>query len=689
MIRRRDIFIRILYSAAISFGVIALIFRLVSASHPGVSAAQVVGAVRNASLAAVGIYLLCQLLQAFLRSVRYGVLLKAGGEQNVPSLFHLYLTTMTRNMLVDMLPARLGELSYIAMLNKGYRVRGEDCVSSLALSMLFDFVALLLIAAVIIALPVLGQSTHQLLLISTGILLVITLAGWMALLYAPGWISAKLRAVRFQRPALNRMFGFLHRLADAFTFTRRSGRLTAVVALSLGVRLVKYAGLYLLFAGIAPAFGGHFAEASPVAVIIALITAEGTASLALLPTFMSFGTYEAGGLAALTLLGFPADVSIVMMLSMHVLSQFIDYTLGGMALVVFTFSAGSPKTEKEMKTITRRKILIASAAVILLVFAAAAAAFSWRGIKKSGSLTPPKAGHEEGLSREQRNKLRQALRELDGFIVWSSNRGGNHDIWKMDLPSGKIRPLTSHPHTETYPRISPDGSQIVFCRTKIPWASQRDPLPWDVVVMDAENGKELKIIPDGNTPTWAADGKSVYFQRRASLFVRHSLEDGTETILFDSGDPKVHLQTPDYNEDARRLAVTLRGRQRDTVLLGRGEERLRVGSGRGCQLAWSPDHGFLYYVDHGGQMKNAVWKLESRRAGGALWLDLPLPWSHEYFPRLSPGGKYMVLGACEKGHEHDAADYEIFLWPVDQPAEAAVRITHHTGNDCWPDIFIR
>lgn len=684
MIRRRDIYIRILFSAAISLGVLALIFRLVSASHPGAGAAQVVGAVRNASLAAIGGYLLCQLLQAFLRSVRYGVLLKAGGEKNVPSLFHLYLTTMTRNMLVDMLPARLGELSYIAMLNRGYRVKGEDCVSSLVLSMLFDFVALLLIAAVIIALPVLGQSAHQLLLISTGILLFITLAGWVALLYAPGWISAKLRNVQFQRPVLNKVFGFLHRLAEAFTFVRRSGRLAAVTALSLGVRLVKYAGLYILFAGVAPAFGGHFAEASPVAVIIALIAAEGTASLALLPTFMSFGTYEAGGLAALTLLGFPADVSIVMMLSMHVLSQFIDYSLGGLALVVFTFSAGAPQTEKEMKAKNRRNILLASTAVLLLVFAAGAAALSWRGIKKSGSLTPPEAGHEENLSREEQKALREALRDLDGFIVWSSNRGGNHDIWRMDLPGGKIRALTKHPHTESYPRISPDGSKIVFCRTKIPWASQRDPLPWDVVIADAESGKDITVIPDGNTPTWAPDGKSVYFQRRARQFVRHDLESGSETMLFEG---MAHLQTPDYNEDKKQLAVTLRGKQRNMVLLEDGKEQTTIGSGRGCQLAWSSGHKFLYYVDHGGQMKNAIFKQE--RGKSSLWLDLPLPWSHEYFPKLSPDGKYMVLGACKEGHEHDTADYEIFLWPVNQPADASIRITHHTGNDCWPDIFMR
>jgi hypothetical protein len=29
-----------------------------------------------------------------------------------------------------------------------------------------------------------------------------------------------------------------------------------------------------------------------------------------------------------------------------------------------------------------------------------------------------------------------------------------------------------------------------------------------------------------------------------------------------------------------------------------------------------------------------------------------------------------------------------FLWVIGQPAGQAIRITHHTGNDCWPDIFL-
>ncbi len=69
-------------------------------------------------------------------------------------------------------------------------------------------------------------------------------------------------------------------------------------------------------------------------------------------------------------------------------------------------------------------------------------------------------------------------------------------------------------------------------------------------------------------------------------------------------------------------------------------------------------------------------------------LDLPLPWSHEYFPRVSNDGALLVLGAAREGHEHDTADYEIFLWRIGTSAEAAARVSFHTGNDQWPDVWV-
>jgi hypothetical protein len=69
-------------------------------------------------------------------------------------------------------------------------------------------------------------------------------------------------------------------------------------------------------------------------------------------------------------------------------------------------------------------------------------------------------------------------------------------------------------------------------------------------------------------------------------------------------------------------------------------------------------------------------------------MDLPGNFSHEYFPRLSRDSRWLVWGASAGDHEHDMADYEIFLWQVGRPFTEAIRLTYNTANDRWPDIFI-
>ena len=87
-------------------------------------------------------------------------------------------------------------------------------------------------------------------------------------------------------------------------------------------------------------------------------------------------------------------------------------------------------------------------------------------------------------------------------------------------------------------------------------------------------------------------------------------------------------------------------------------------------------------------MKNAIY------ARNSLWneesyvlLDAPEPWSHEYFPRFAGEGRWLVYGASTGGHEQDSADYEIFLWDTARTDAPPARLTFHTGNDCWPDIW--
>ena len=58
------------------------------------------------------------------------------------------------------------------------------------------------------------------------------------------------------------------------------------------------------------------------------------------------------------------------------------------------------------------------------------------------------------------------VEDLHGFMVWSSNRYGNHELVKMTFPEKKIVRLTNNPLADTFPRISPDGKKLAFTRAQ-------------------------------------------------------------------------------------------------------------------------------------------------------------------------------------------------------------------------------
>lgn len=680
----RTIVWRALSSLAVSALVLALLLHLVRAGAADPSAPDWLDVLRRVSVPLLAGYVLCTLVQTALRAFRYRLLLQAAGEEALPSPGVIFLATAARNMFVDLFPARLGELSYIALLNRGCRVGGAACTSSLAVSMLFDFLGL---AALLIALlgwqAVHGVLRGWLLVVTAGLLLAglagLVLVVWGARL-AERWT---LRLLRGRGRAGEALARFATRLAGAVETTRRAGVLGWTLLLSIGVRLGKYAGFYLAFLAVTVRSFPDMAGASMWKVIMTLLGAEAASALPL-PTFMSFGSYEAGGTLAWKALGFEASAAALCMLAIHVCSQAVDYTIGGLGLGAFLWQT-RPAPTADAKVRPLRRALAWSIAGLLVVLLAASAWWEYRGIEKQGALQSPEPGHAVTPTPD----LQPPSERPQGYVVWSSNRSGNHDLWMMSLPDGDLRQLTTHPHVDTYPRISPDGRRVIFARSQQPWVSQRNETPWDVYALDLESGAETLIATNANAPQWTGPN-TIIFQCEGRRVMEQDLGKDQKRVLFESGEGGMpagcNLQTPSYNPSNGVLAVTLRGDRRMTALAGPGEAFRRAGGG--CQLQWTPDLKALLCVDDGGRMKNRIYRVDPVTLERAALFDASGAWSHEYFPRLSRDGRYLVYGAAAQGHEHDTADYEIFLWKVGDPPESAVRLTHHTGNDCWPDVWI-
>ena len=673
-------------SLAISAGILGLVFHAT-----GSSAAEVAQALAALGLGTWAVYAAAQLVQGWLRAVRYRLLLAGAGVAPLPARGRMFGVTLARNMFVDMLPARAGELAYWALLNRGEGVKSADCVSSMTISILFDFFALAAVLAAAVAVPVVAAAGRIALLWGAGVVLAAVAVGGVLLFRGPGWatalaarLPARVRGWRW----VSGLEAFMGKLADSFGQVRGGGVLLRTAALSVGIRAVKYFGLAAAFYGVARVLRPPLAELPVWQTLIGLIGGEGGAALPL-PTFLSLGSYEAAGAGAMRFAGVSGADAALVLLGTHVASQMVDYALGGLGLLGLLWGrragsarapAAAPPRARPLKT----GLWIGAGGLLALAFLGGA--LGWRARQKAGAADAPGSGAVLNMGAADQAALAAAWGERSGFIVWSSTMFGQHDLVRMDWPGGTLSRLTTDPHVDRAPKISPDGTRVAFARSRLPWVSFRNNVEWDVWLLDLASGRERRLAERGTQPDWTGDGQAVVFQRGGREVVQIDVETGAETILLGARERRVWTG-PAVDPRGGRVAVTVRGGARSTSLFAvPGGAETRVAGG--CQLAFAPSGDWLVLVEDGGRMKNRICRVD--RAGQNLQtlLDMPGEWSHEYFPRVSNDGALLVFGASRGDHEHDVADYEIFLWRIGDPPESAARVSFHSGNDHWPDIWV-
>ena len=263
---------------------------------------------------------------------------------------------------------------------------------------------------------------------------------------------------------------------------------------------------------------------------------------------------------------------------------------------------------------------------------------------------------------------------------------GQHDLVRLDWPSGRLSRLTVHPNVDRSPKISPDGTKVAFARSRAEWVSFRNNDDWDVWMLDLKSGRERRLAERGAEPGWTGDGQAVVFQRGGRDVVRVDVETGKETVWLGARENRIWTG-PSPDPRGGRVAVTVRGGRRSTSIFAvpDGAETRVAG---GCQLAFVPDGQWMVLVEDGGRMKNRICRVDRDGRNLKTLMDMPGEWSHEYFPRVSNDGSLLAFGASQGGHEHDVADYEIFLWHIGDPPERAARVSFHAGNDQWPDVWV-
>ncbi len=701
--------LKLALSIGLSLAILALLLQMVNSGVPDAERPSVFNALQNTSLSLVFAYLLLYLIALGFRAYRYRLLIHLSGEQNVPTVGQMWLVTGVRNMVVDMLPARIGELGYVALLNRGYGVKLEHCVSSLTISVAFDFVALFIVALAIVGSQMIGEGIQGWAVGAMFMAIVVSAIAVLGLFSITPWVTRKVsqRVTNKQQSKLwvRQALDLLERFSSSLEQVRDSGKTMTVLAVSVVIRVLKYLGFFLLFQAVAVPSFESLASLPTGHVVGALIGGEVGASMPI-PTFMSFGAYEAGGLLVFQLLGVADQAAAtVTFLCVHIWSQLMEYTIGGLLLALFVWLNRKGKRAEMLAEATgsaRRAKVIALVSFISagIVLAAGSGFFVYQvwSATKLGSLSAPAAGGTADNVEEWQALSKQHVSNIKGFAVFSSNRDGNHDIFRLNFSTFELDKLTTHPHTETYPRISPDGKHLVFSRAHQVWVSQRNTVAWDVYLKDLGSGHERLIAKNSTAPRWLSNTEITYLQDGTKVG-RANVVTQQSSVVFEGGIgnqiPKgASLQNPSVNP--RTLDVTFTARQAH-IGTTTGHWGTAITSGdthrgvmNGCELAWSSKGDYLYQVNPDAETLR-IMKIDPVTLASEVMIDLNGEFSHEYWPKESWNGEYVVFGASrgKKDHEHDTKDYEIFLWKVGSDPKKATRLTFHTGNDNWPDVFIK
>jgi uncharacterized protein (TIRG00374 family) len=307
-------------SAALSVG---LMWYLLSQIDPREIGRALGGIERRA----LGGFALATLVGVAARTTRFWILLQG----RVKWTF-LAGVTLARGLFIDLLPARLGELSYVYLLTRRAGRPLEEGVSTLVLSVLFDVVALgpLIVLAVIVV----GSGD------------VIPVEGLVALSVA--MVAFAYVAIRLAEPIARRVAswigrgrseGRLHQLAAKLALTsaalgeiRARGIFATVLGISTVVRLAKFASYYFLFLAVMAPYGYTTASVGFFRVFLGVVGAELSAALPV-HGIAGFGTYESVWAFTFTRLGFDREHAIISGILAHLLSQLVEYAMGAVALL--------------------------------------------------------------------------------------------------------------------------------------------------------------------------------------------------------------------------------------------------------------------------------------------------------------------------------------------------------------------
>jgi Tol biopolymer transport system component len=192
---------------------------------------------------------------------------------------------------------------------------------------------------------------------------------------------------------------------------------------------------------------------------------------------------------------------------------------------------------------------------------------------------------------------RQPVFAPDGeWVVFSSNRSGNLDLWAISTRTGVVRALTDDPADDWDPAFSPDGRALLWSSNRSGnleiWSSNPDGTGARQVTHDGEDAQNPTETPDGTWIVYSCANRS-----HLGLWKIHP--DGTGAQQLAHGP----LQIPQVSPDGRYAACLVNVRTKAVLHV------VRVEDGRDTTFAVLPEPRRKTSVQPG----RARWTPDGRR----------------------------------------------------------------------------
>lgn len=287
-----------------------------------------------ALFAYAGISLLASILRAF----RYKWLL----YPNPIGFGNILLVTFIRNLFVDLLPARIGSLSYVYVLNKRLKYPIELAASTFVVAFVFDFLTLspfLILAILLVGLGTTSVSSLALLLLASAFLLliyiilnqIVPLSKVFLNVYTFCLKSFKLHTKAMAETSKNK----IRLTIDELEHIKRRNIQWPLFLLSLVIRAAKYGSLYFLLLSLLHNFGFSFKQINFWKTILGITGAEMTGALPI-KGIAGFGTWESGWALTFQLMDFEQKIAILSGIGVHLVSNIFEYSLGIISILILT-----------------------------------------------------------------------------------------------------------------------------------------------------------------------------------------------------------------------------------------------------------------------------------------------------------------------------------------------------------------